>query len=253
MSDLRAKEKLLRTRIGRNVALVIAGLILGFFFAAQWNISPELSISTPLRSREDLAASIIRLESEQAALKKNIDQLRRDLTLEQERMANNTRLLEGLTGDLDAHRIAAGLYALKGPGVRVILADSDREKTLPGSDLNLYLIHEYDLRDILNFLWASEIEAAAINDERIVGTTSIYCVGSTIMVNDTRLSPPYVITVVGDAEKLEKALNNPAYFKDLRARAKTYGIQFRVAREKEVQVPAYRGSFVVKYARPGGS
>jgi uncharacterized protein YlxW (UPF0749 family) len=248
------KGKLLsKRRIGWNIALIIAGLILGFFFAAQWNISPDLSFSTPLRTREDLAATIIRLESEQAELKKTIDQLRHDLTQEQERMSNNTKLLEGLTEDLESQRVAAGLVALKGPGVRVILADSDREKVSPGSDLNLYLIHEYDIRDILNFLWASEIEAVAINDERVVGTTSIYCVGSTIMVNDTRLSPPYVITAIGDANKLDKALNNPAYFKDLRARAKTYGVQFRVAKEKEVQVPAYRGSFVVKYARPGGS
>lgn len=248
------KEKRLnKAKIGWNTALIIAGLILGFFFAAQWNISPDLSASTSLRSREDLAASITRLESEQAQLKKSIDQLRRDLAQEQERMANNTKLLQGLTDDLDAQRMAAGLYSLKGTGVRVTLADSDREKTLPGSDPNLYIIHEYDLRDILNFLWASEIEAAAINDERIVGTTSIYCVGSTIMVNDTRLSPPYVVTIIGDADKLEKALNNPAYFKDLRARAKAYGIQFRVAREKEVQVPAYRGGFVTQYARPGGS
>lgn len=166
-------------------------------------------------------------------------------------MANDTRLLEDLTTDLEAQRMAAGINAVKGGGVRVILGDSDRGQIPPNSDPNLYLIHEYDLRDTLNFLWASNVEAVSINEERIVGTTSVYCVGSTIMVNDTRLSPPYVITAIGDASRLERTMNNPAYFKDLRARAKTYGLQFKITREKEVIVPAYRGSFQVKYARPG--
>ena len=245
------EQRLWKAKIGWNTALVIAGLILGFFFAAQWNITPEVTSSTLMRTREDLAATIMRLEKEQKDLKSSIDQLRRELAQQQERVASNTKLLEGLNADLEAQRMAAGLYALKGPGIRITLADSERESLPANIDPNLYLIHEYDLRDIMSFLWAADAEAVAVNEERIVGTTSIYCVGSTIMVNDTRLSPPYTILAIGDVGKLERTLTNPTYLKELRARAKTYGVQFRVAKEKEVMVPAFRGSFTVKYSKPG--
>jgi len=177
--------------------------------------------------------------------------LRKELAQHQERVASNTKLLEGLTADLEAQRVAAGLYALKGPGLRVTLADSDRDNLPANVDPNFYIIHEYDLRDIMNFLWAADAEAIAVNEERIVGTTSIYCVGSTIMVNDTRLAPPYTILAIGDPTKLERALANPAYLKELRARVKTYGVQFKVVKEKEAIVPAYRGGFTVKYSKPG--
>jgi len=240
-----------RRKLGWNVSLIIAGLILGFFFAAQWNIAPDDSSLPTLRTREDLAVTIRHLEQEQESLKQEIERLRRALEQQQQQAATNTRLLTGLTEELEVQRAAAGLYPLNGPGIRVILADSDRETIPPGSDANLFIIHEYDLRDTVNVLWTANAEAIAINGERMVGTTSIYCVGSTILVNDTRLSPPYVIEVIGDPGSLEKALSGTPYLQDLRARAKSYGLQFRIVREKEITIPAYRGSFAIRHARPG--
>lgn len=240
-----------RTKLGWNISLIIAGLILGFFFAAQWNISPDDSALPPLRTREDLAVTIRHLEQEQEDLKQEIERLRRKLEEQQQQAAANTRLLAGLTEELEAQRAAAGLYPFKGPGIRVILADSDRETLPPDADANLYIIHEYDLRDTVNSLWTASAEAIAINGERIVHTTSIYCVGSTVLINDTRLSSPYIIEIIGDPGSLEKALNSTPYLQDLRARAKSYGLQFRVVREKEITIPAYRGSFTIRHARPG--
>ena len=51
---------------------------------------------------------------------------------------------------------------------------------------------------MLNLLWLAGAEAVSLNGERVVATTSIYCVGSTILVNDTRLSPPYEFLAIGD-------------------------------------------------------
>jgi len=83
-----------------------------------------------------------------------------------------------------------------------------------------------------------------------VGTTSIYCVGNTIMVNDTRLSPPYEIKAIGDAAKLDQTLGDAASLAELKARAKVYGLQFRTAQQAELTVPAFQGSFAIRYAGP---
>jgi uncharacterized protein YlxW (UPF0749 family) len=90
----------------------------------------------------------------------------------------------------------------------------------------------------------------AINDERLVGTTSVYCVGSTIIVNETRLSPPFEIRAIGNPAQLENALQDPATLKKLKSRARLYGIQFKFSQSNELTLPAYTGGFAIKYANP---
>ena len=103
----------------------------------------------------------------------------------------------------------------------------------------------------MNLLWAGGAEAVAVNDERLVNTTSIYCVGSTIMVNDTRLSPPYEVRAIGDAQRLLRWLEDPLYLTLLRQRVKAYGVQMRIAQATSVTVPAYSGTFKVRYSHAG--
>jgi len=112
-------------------------------------------------------------------------------------------------------------------------------------------VHEYHLRDVVNLLWNAGAEAISINDERLVNTTSIYCVGSTIMVNDTRLSPPYEIRAIGDRKQIEAFLEDPAYLTEIRQRAKAYGLQFKVSWANTVDIPAYLGTFRLRYANAG--
>jgi len=141
--------------------------------------------------------------------------------------------------------------AMAGPGVLVHLDDSTMAAAATGTAAESYIIHEYDLRDVVNLLWAGGAEAIAINDERLVNTTSIYCVGSTIMVNDTRLSPPYEVRAIGDPQRLLTWLDDPLYLTLLRQRVKAYGVQLRVTQAASVKVPAYSGTFRVRYSHAG--
>ena len=40
-------------------------------------------------------------------------------------------------------------------------------------------------------------EAIAVNDERVVGTSSVLCVGNTLLINGTVHSPPYRVSAIG--------------------------------------------------------
>jgi len=71
------------------------------------------------------------------------------------------------------------------------------------------------------------------------------------MVNDTRLSPPYRIQAIGDPALQEGLLRDPVYLGELRQRVKLYGIQFKVVKMGEMTLPAYRGSFLTRYAKAG--
>ena len=177
--------------------------------------------------------------------------MRERLDAYQRGLAADMEMLKGISAELERQKMMAGLLAVEGTGVQVTLDDSSIQAVPATADPNAYLIHEYDLRDVVNLLWLAGSEAIAVNAERIVATSSIYCVGSTIMVNDTRLSPPYVIHAVGNSITQEDVLRNPAHLQEIKRRADLYGVQFKVDRRKLLSLPAYKGGFPIYYARLG--
>ncbi|MCR4406163.1 MAG: DUF881 domain-containing protein [Anaerolineae bacterium] len=230
----------------RNISFLIVALVLGAMLSLQWN-SPSPPTSTGHERATDLA--IQRLEAEQEELKTTIARLRAELDAYQQQSTARTKLLEEIKAQLAEQKLYAGLLPVQGPGVQVVLDDgAQRVVSLRPGD---YLIHEYDIRDVINLLWMAGSEAIAVNQERVVATTSIYCVGSTIMVNDTRLSPPYIIQAIGPSDVQSEVLRNPSYLRDLKDRVARYNVQFKVSKTSNLRLPAYAGSFVVRYARPG--
>jgi uncharacterized protein YlxW (UPF0749 family) len=89
-----------------------------------------------------------------------------------------------------------------------------------------------------------------VNDERIVGSSSIYCVGSTIMVNGTLMSPPFSVVVIGPQNDLLATYDDPTQLRDIKQRRDVYGLGFRVSRASGLRVPSYGGALNVKYATP---
>lgn len=236
---------------GWTIVATVLGLTIGTYLASSWETDAPRPIIRPEGSRQQVAETIQRLESEQADLKKTISQLRDQIAQRQAQQAKAKTTLAEIGRELEIQKMNAGMVAVRGPGLQVMVDDSSG-KTIPaGDDPALYIVHEYHLRDVLNALWQSGAEAVAINGERVVGSTSIYCVGSTIMVNSTRLSPPYEIIAIGDAAAMDDWLNNPSVLKELKTRAKVYGLQFKTARKQDLTVPAYTGSLTVKYASQG--
>jgi uncharacterized protein YlxW (UPF0749 family) len=100
-------------------------------------------------------------------------------------------------------------------------------------------------------LWLGGAEAISVNGERVVHGTSIYCVGSTVLVNDTRMAPPYEVSAIGEPTRLLDYLRNPGYLVDLRTRSERAGIGFEMMRVDAVSIPAYQGSVQQRYAQPG--
>jgi uncharacterized protein YlxW (UPF0749 family) len=219
----------------------------------------QIQVRTPADSAEDsryeqaqVGAAIQQLEEDQLDLKDAIGRLRSRLERYQQESASQTETLREIRDELTGQRMRAGLVALEGSGLIVSLEDSEAAPLSADADANPYIIHEYDLRDVVHLLWLAGAEAVAINDERVVVTTSIYCVGSTIMVNDTRLSPPYRVQAIGNPEALHAMATDSAYLGSLRRRAREHGVGLAVDWSEEVALPAYQGSFTFEYAQAGG-
>jgi len=229
-----------------TIGLTLLAVILGVYLAAQWQSRPRPTTAPEYR-REIAQQTIDRLEAEQVDLKKRISDLRSTLAARQQDTAASGADLATLSEQLDAQKLVAGTVTVHGPGVRVTLDDSSVKTIPPKDDPAMYIVHDYQLRDLVNALWAAGAEAISINGERVVAPTSIYCVGSTILVNDTRTSPPYQFDVVGDQAALEAALSDATNLKALKSRVKVYGLEFGVNRMKDAVVPAYTGGLDVRH------
>jgi uncharacterized protein YlxW (UPF0749 family) len=204
-------------------------------------------------SRDPAVQAIFLLEQEQAALRRSVDEARSRLTEGEQSGAAAQRTLSGLRAALERERLAAGLLPVTGQGVLVRLDDSTLRALPPQEDPNNYLIHDYDLRDLVSALWAAGAEALAINDQRVVGTTTVTAVGPTILVNDTRLSPPFEVRAIGNPLLLEDAVAHSPLLAKLQTRVRSYALQLRVAHERELLIPSYRGVITLRYIQKPNS
>lgn len=237
-------------RVVRNVSMLIAGLVLGLLLSLVWHTPRSDIIEGVGPQSAKVWLSIERLEAEQQELKATLASLWQELDQRQQTAAADTDRLQALKAELDRQRLLAGLTPVRGPGVLVSLDDSHAQIS-PAADPNAYLIHEYDLRDVVNLLWMAGSEAIAINDERLVNSSAIYCLGSTVMVNDTRLSPPYLIRAIGNPRIQQEYLRNPSHLKQLKDKQQMYGLRFDVESVSKLSLSAYTGGFLLEHARPG--
>jgi uncharacterized protein YlxW (UPF0749 family) len=232
-------------RGGKQAAMLGAALVLGLLVSLQWPTGPSQRPASP----DPVSQTIRQLEIEQAELKRQVSRLRASLNQRQQEAVERTDRLSGLRSELLDQQAQAGLIDVEGPGVRVTLDDGERGGTGRGDDL---LIHDHDLRDVVNVLWLGGAEAVSVNDERIAHSTSVYCVGSTVLVNDTRLAPPYEVSAIGEPMRLLDHLRNPGYLVDLRTRSERLGLTFDAMRVDSMTIPAYQGSARQRFAQPGG-
>ena len=76
-----------------------------------------------------------------------------------------------------------------------------------------------------------------MNGHRIVNTSHIFCVGTTILCNRERMSPPYRIDVIGPAEAMKQALDESALMK--RMTDPKYGLRIKWEVKDDLVLPAY--------------
>lgn len=231
-----------------QVALTAVAVAAGFFLVAQ--VRTEHSIETGLQVSSgrlgEVAYRYRDAEHQDAALRDRLAILRQQIADEEQQAAAGRQATQALDDDLERLRALAGLTPVQGPGVLVTIADSNRPLR-PGEDPNLVLIHYSDVHAVVATLLAAGAEAVAVNGERVVATTGISCVGTTILCNARRLAPPYRIEAIGDPAALRAAVSAQGGILD---ELRSFGFPVSVVAESDVRLPAYAGTFVHRFARP---
>lgn len=199
---------------GKHVVLAFVLLITGFILALNYEMTSEKSdtlapgYERQWEREDELRNQIImeqtanrKLQEDLRLYQSQVRELEEDvasLNAEQEARANN--LLE----DLERLRKIVGDVTVEGPGIEISLVDSDYVPD--GADPNDYIVHEFHIQKVVQELFVTGAEAVAINGYRINQNSYIQCTGPVIRVDGNTSSAPFVITAIGDGQKLESAL-----------------------------------------------
>ncbi len=145
---------------------------------------------------------------------------------------------------------AAGRTPVAGPAVTVTLDDAKlADGQVPaGADPDDYVIHQQDVQAVVNALWAGGAEAMMLQDQRVISTSAVRCVGNTLILQGRVYSPPYVITAIGDTDRMRAALDSDADVANLREWSIAVGLGYDVQEPGEQELPAYGGSIVPEHA-----
>ena len=236
-----------RTRLTHSLVLLLPAVLFGLLVSVQWRTQAERNELT-VRYNTPLLDAAKTLQNEQNALKVTLAELRAELDQIQTSASTQSDAAKDLQSRIDGLKTVAGLNERSGDGVEIILDDARGASA--AKDVEKSICHNTDLTDIVNQAWRGGAEAIAINDERIVGSSSIYCVGSTIMVNGTLMSPPFKVVVIGPQNELLATYDDPTQLRDIKQRRDIYGLGFRVSRATGLHLPPYRGALNVRFATP---
>lgn len=147
--------------------------------------------------------------------------------------------------------LEALITEVRGPGLSVELADAPLPSNgLPtGFTADDYVVHEQDVHAVINALWAGGAEAVAVMDQRVIGTSAVRCVGSTLLIHGRVYPPPYRITAVGPAERMQRALDASPRLAIYRQYVDLLGLRLDVEAHESLSIPAYEGPLSAQYAQ----
>lgn len=143
--------------------------------------------------------------------------------------------------ELKKANVLLGLTEVTGSGILINLDDNQTvtANSIGAYDnINRYLIHDEDLRTIVNELKNAGAEAISINGQRLVNTTAITCNGNVILINGEKIGAPFEIKAIGFQEMFKGALLRPGGYIEVLTND---GILTNVEMQDSITIPKYSG------------
>lgn len=190
-------------------------------------------------------------EAEYTKLSQELIALQNTLQKQNEENKALVDLTTNLKEQLKNYEMLAGKADIKGKGIIVTLRDNtgDGKNNVDRSTL-LLLVHDADIRNIVNELSSAGAEAISVNDERLVATSEIKADGSVILINNNKLTSPFIIKAIGDPDILERTLKMR---EGVAEHLQAFGLLAAVEKPETLIIPMYKGELQMRYAQPAKS
>ena len=229
-------------RSAGSAVIAILLLLLGFALVVQIknrNSDAELSSARP----EDLVRILSDLDSQQTRLRDEINDLEATKRQLDSGALGQEAALDEARRRADELGILAGTLPADGPGLEITFTPGGTEP-----------IRAQTMLDAIEELRGAGAEAMQISGSaggpvRIVASTYFTDDGDRLVVDGTTLTAPYRVTVIGDPQTMQTALNIPGGVVDS---VRQHGGTVSVRGADIVHVTALHTAGSLKHARPAG-
>lgn len=228
----------------------IISIVLGFMcFALSLGICIQIrsvknsnSIVSQNYEENNLRAEVLKYKEKYENKHRELEKKEEELEKARENSIQNNEQLSQKEEQIKQSNKLIGLAEVTGPGVIVTLSDSKKDSS---SVLNpsALLVHDADVLSVINELKNAGAEAIAINDQRLVTTSSISCGGNIIEINGEKVGAPFEIKAIGLPEQLSALSRQGGYLEIL----KNASVGVELKKYNNITIPKYTGVISYKY------
>ena len=236
--------------MNKKIVAIILGImciILTASIVIQYKTVSNASQIAGTSINSELKTEVLRWKEKYEEIYSELGNSEQQLEEIRELASNNDTSSSQLQQQLKTLNALIGTTDVQGPGIVITIADNSSvtsENIGILDNISNYLVHDKDLLILVNELKNAGAEAISINDERIINTTSITCDGNVILINDNKVSSPFIIKVIGSQETLLGAIERPGGFLD-QGGLYRFGLVSSIEKQDKVQIYKYKG--VINY------
>jgi bla regulator protein BlaR1 len=132
------------------------------------------------------------------------------------------------------NEMLAGTVDVQGPGVIVTLSDNKSPRD------NSQIVHDVDIRNVINQLLGAGAEAISINGERFSATSSIKVSGTSLLINGNLYSSPFIIKAIGDRGIMLTTLQLK---NGLAEYLRNVGLEITIEKSPKISIPGFKRTY----------
>ena len=230
-----------------SLLVPVVGVAAGLLFAT----SAQTAKGTDLRPSGTDLADVIRAQTRVVqARTEAVRSLREQVDRLTQQSAPGNSAVNQLQQRSAALAPVAGTEAVRGPAITVTLNDAKRSAaSLPqGFTADDIVVHQQDVQGVVNALWAGGAEAMMLQDQRVISTSAVRCVGNTLILQGRVYSPPYVIRAIGDVQGMQQSLDTNPTVSIYKQYVDVLGLGYDVKTSNVATFPAYTGTTSLTHA-----
>ncbi len=207
----------------------------------------ESSVVSQSFANDELKDSLLEWKEKYEKAVGKLENSNKELDVIRESATTNAENSEEKTARLKNNNVLLGLTNVQGDGIVIGLADAQSSSAI--LDASTLLIHDGNLREIVNELANAGAEAIEINGQRIVNSTYIMCAGNVILVNGEKISSPCTIKAIGHQERLTGAVERAG---GILQQLRMNNLSVTVEKKSNIKINKYNGAITKKYMKDRG-
>ena len=232
-------KKLISLLLGIMCMLLTLGIAIQIKTINQMNNKSVTNSAT----ENDLRDSVLKTKEKYDNTYAKVEKLEKELEELQTSASVNSDEANELQEKLKEYKKILGLTEVSGNGLEITLKDGDENQS---KSVLSSKVHDGDILQVVNALRNAGADAISVNDQRIVNTSAISCIGNVVKINGEKVGVPYVIKAIGNPEWLYGAIEmNGGYVSNLRRE----GVDVEVKKVKDITIPKYDGVYNATYMK----